>query len=170
MWIGVWVVLEDMRTSMMAEVDFTKVGPAMCVAGLLVYWPLHTRCSWCEFMLARHAGRHAEALLLPPVTPSPSSPPFLPRCPAPYPAPSPLPHAPQEAQHIAHFTTFLDSRGYRAIATTPFVYSQLSSKRWVPGKWACFKCCVGHPQSPGCLHAAFHHAIPVQPAVQQAVG
>lgn len=51
-------VLEDMRTSMMAEVDFTK-----------------------------------------------------------------------EAQHIAHFTTFLDSRGYRAIATTPFVYSQLSSKR-----------------------------------------
>ncbi|GLC36376.1 hypothetical protein PLESTF_000329900 [Pleodorina starrii] len=35
----------------------------------------------------------------------------------------------QEATHYQHFASFLDSRGYRAIATTPFVYRQISSKR-----------------------------------------
>ncbi|GLI63614.1 hypothetical protein VaNZ11_006625 [Volvox africanus] len=35
----------------------------------------------------------------------------------------------QEAAHYQHFATFLDSRGYRAIATTPYVYRQLSTKR-----------------------------------------
>ncbi|KAG2487613.1 hypothetical protein HYH03_013752 [Edaphochlamys debaryana] len=35
----------------------------------------------------------------------------------------------QEATHFQHFASFLDARGYRAIATTPFIYKQLSSRR-----------------------------------------
>ncbi|PNW79251.1 hypothetical protein CHLRE_09g407801v5 [Chlamydomonas reinhardtii] len=35
----------------------------------------------------------------------------------------------QEATHYQHFATFLDSRGYRNIATTPFIYKNFSSRR-----------------------------------------
>ncbi|KXZ49651.1 hypothetical protein GPECTOR_20g508 [Gonium pectorale] len=35
----------------------------------------------------------------------------------------------QEAVHIAQFANFLDTRGFRSLATTPFVYKQFSSRR-----------------------------------------
>jgi aarF domain-containing kinase len=35
----------------------------------------------------------------------------------------------KEARHIIEFANFLDSRGYRALATTPYVYQQYSSRR-----------------------------------------
>ncbi|KAG2437493.1 hypothetical protein HXX76_006142 [Chlamydomonas incerta] len=35
----------------------------------------------------------------------------------------------QEATHYQHFASFLDSRGYRNIATTPFIYKNFSSRR-----------------------------------------
>ncbi|GFR40256.1 hypothetical protein Agub_g828 [Astrephomene gubernaculifera] len=35
----------------------------------------------------------------------------------------------QEATHYQHFANFLDSRGFRNVATTPFVYRHLSTRR-----------------------------------------
>lgn len=35
----------------------------------------------------------------------------------------------QEAYHIQTFGDFLDRRGFRGVATCPFVYRQFSSKR-----------------------------------------
>uniref|UniRef100_A0A7S0X116 ABC1 atypical kinase-like domain-containing protein n=1 Tax=Chlamydomonas leiostraca TaxID=1034604 RepID=A0A7S0X116_9CHLO len=35
----------------------------------------------------------------------------------------------KEAEHAAHFSAFLDERGFRNVATCPFVYKQFSSKR-----------------------------------------
>ena len=35
-----------------------------------------------------------------------------------------------EARNIATFSSYLDQNDLRRIATAPFVYSQLTSKRW----------------------------------------
>lgn len=35
----------------------------------------------------------------------------------------------KESEHYQQFATFLDTKGYRTIATSPYIYKQLSSKR-----------------------------------------
>ena len=106
-------VLADMRTSMMAEVDFTQVGGGRAegrAGSYALAWQVgaaggaHELCS---------SQCHATSRLF--------VPPLLNNHECNPPA--------QEATHYQHFATFLDSRGYRNIATTPFIYKNFSSRR-----------------------------------------
>jgi hypothetical protein len=122
--LSVGNILSDIKTSMMDEVDFTKVcyfdiTESTTKKHSLILPRQETCCSQWLFMtdnafVGAYVCMHAADADAGAAT-----------------SLADVFHA-QEAYHLQTFNDFLDKRGLRGVATAPYVYRQFSSKRCAP--------------------------------------